>query len=115
MLGQLILPLLQQVGGHDNEGGLDRHSLPLVVVVLVQAEHRPARWRWVGQDKHQTLQGLPQALWVTKCPDQSLTDQVYQHPSQQVSMHTNSPNWYDAPRRMKCLRHVADDYVLKWS
>ena len=55
MLGELILPLLQQVGGHDNEGGLDGHRLPLVMVVLVQIHHWPGSRSWVGQNQHQTL------------------------------------------------------------
>ena len=44
MLAKLVLPLLQQVGWHHNEGGLDRHWLPLVMaclVVLVQILNRP--------------------------------------------------------------------------
>ena len=55
MFAQLILPLLQQVGWHDNEGGLDGHRLPLVVVLLLQVVNRPAGRRGVGQDQHQAL------------------------------------------------------------
>ncbi len=55
MLGELILPLLQQVGRHDNEGGLDGQRLPLVMVVLVQIQYWPGSRSWVGQNQHQTL------------------------------------------------------------
>jgi len=55
MLGELILPLLQQVGRHDNEGGLDGQRLPLAMVVLVQIQYWPGSRSWVGQNQHQTL------------------------------------------------------------
>ena len=57
MLSHLILPLLQQVGRHDNEGGLDRHRLPLPLVLLLplQVLNRPGRRRGVGQDEHEAL------------------------------------------------------------
>ena len=56
VLREFILPLLQQVGGHDNEGGLDGHRLPpFVMVVLIQIHHWPGSWSWVGQNQHQTL------------------------------------------------------------
>ena len=63
MLGDLILPLLQQVGWHDNEGGLDGHSLTFVMCVLVQVLHRPGSRRRVGQYQHQALQCFAQSLY----------------------------------------------------
>ncbi len=62
MFGELILPLLQQISRHDNEGGLDGHRLPLVMIVLVQVVDRPGSRCRVGQDEHQALEGFAQAL-----------------------------------------------------
>lgn len=62
MLAQLILPLLQQVGRHDNQGGLDGNSLPFIMFMLLQVLDRPRSRRGVGQDEHQTLKGFAQAL-----------------------------------------------------
>ena len=55
MLAQLVLPLLQQVGWHNNQRGLDGHRLPLVVLLLLQLVNRPGGRRRVGQDEHQAL------------------------------------------------------------
>lgn len=55
MLAQLILPLLQQVGWHDNQGGLDGHSLPFIMLLLLQVLNRPGGRRGVGQDEHEAL------------------------------------------------------------
>lgn len=55
MLAQLILPLLQQIGGHDNQCGLDGHSLPFIMLLLLQVLDRPGSRRGVGQNEHEAL------------------------------------------------------------